>query len=302
MQTDQQDYMKAQIRENMQLKETAELLEIWRRNDHEEWTDLAFEVIRDLLTERLGEIPAEEPKKKAPWVMRSFHKPHEPEGQAPSAQEIQDFVWQQTYESMDGMGTDELIDIWQTADHEQWTDQAFEAIKQILTDRIGQAPGQAPEPSGDEPDQEVDATEKKPAAVEAPEEAPLGGLMGLRCPDCGKAIEEKDEYCPHCGVNLDAPLSETELQALGTEQLEKAQKIYDQGHKFADALEECDLALEYLPDSAQAHNLRGLILDALEKTGLAVKEYREALRLDPGLTEARDNLADAEAELKSRKF
>ena len=126
-------------------------------------------------------------------------------------------------------------------------------------------------------------------------------LIALHCPDCGKAISEQDRVCPHCGVDLEAPLDDAELQSLASEHLEKAQNDYDLGRDFKAALAECDLALEFTPDSARVHNLRGLILDALGKTGLAVKAYKEALRLDPGFTEARDNLADAEAELNSRK-
>ena len=48
MPTDDQEYMKAQIRDNLNLKQTDELLEIWRRADHEEWTDLAFEVVKEI--------------------------------------------------------------------------------------------------------------------------------------------------------------------------------------------------------------------------------------------------------------
>ena len=38
-------------------RETEDLLEIWHENDREEWSDTAFEVIKQILTERLGEIP-----------------------------------------------------------------------------------------------------------------------------------------------------------------------------------------------------------------------------------------------------
>ena len=125
-------------------------------------------------------------------------------------------------------------------------------------------------------------------------------LVVMHCPDCGKAISEQDRVCPNCGADLEAPLGEKELQTLAEVHLERAQNSYDQGRDFKSALAECDLALEFTPDSARAHNLRGLILDAQEKTALAVREYQEALRLDPALTEARDNLMDAEADL--RKF
>ncbi len=40
----------------MDLKTTEELVEIWRTNNHIEWSPGAFEVVRDLLLERLGTL------------------------------------------------------------------------------------------------------------------------------------------------------------------------------------------------------------------------------------------------------
>jgi len=49
--------LRDQIYNNMNLKETDELLEIWQTNDHVEWTDSTFEVIEELLLKRGVEIP-----------------------------------------------------------------------------------------------------------------------------------------------------------------------------------------------------------------------------------------------------
>lgn len=46
-----------QIYNNLKLKETDELLEIWQINDRSEWSDQAFDAIRELLVERGVEIP-----------------------------------------------------------------------------------------------------------------------------------------------------------------------------------------------------------------------------------------------------
>jgi hypothetical protein len=48
-----------EIRTSMQIKDTDELIRIWQSNNHYEWTDEAFTVIREILLERLGEIPAQ---------------------------------------------------------------------------------------------------------------------------------------------------------------------------------------------------------------------------------------------------
>src|SRR4030095_1162208 len=52
--------LRQQIHNELNLRETEDLLESWRTNDHEEWSDTAFEVIKEILSERLGEVPSQE--------------------------------------------------------------------------------------------------------------------------------------------------------------------------------------------------------------------------------------------------
>lgn len=53
--------LQQRIIENMQEKETEELLQTWKKNNRKEWSDLAFEVIHDILFERLGTVPDQTP-------------------------------------------------------------------------------------------------------------------------------------------------------------------------------------------------------------------------------------------------
>lgn len=122
-------------------------------------------------------------------------------------------------------------------------------------------------------------------------------LFSLHCPDCNKGIEESDKFCPHCGTNLDAPLEKNELEALAQQYMEKAQKSFDRG-LIKRALVNCDKVLENMPDMAEAHNLRGLILDEMGKGDEAFIEYQEAVRLMPNYGDAIANLEDAEAEYR----
>jgi hypothetical protein len=48
---------RAYIYNKMQEKETEELLAIWQENDRNIWTEEALEIVRDILIERLGQIP-----------------------------------------------------------------------------------------------------------------------------------------------------------------------------------------------------------------------------------------------------
>jgi tetratricopeptide (TPR) repeat protein len=127
----------------------------------------------------------------------------------------------------------------------------------------------------------------------------LNWLGSLKCPDCGGRITEQEKYCPHCGTDLDAPVQRSHEEAI--EYFERARKTYDRNGSMVEALLDCELALQYNPESAEAHNLHGLILDALEKPQKAIKAYRRALELDPNLEDARANIRDFETEQNERK-
>jgi hypothetical protein len=51
--------LRKQIHSSLSQKETEELVEIWETNDRVEWTDEAFDVIREILAERNVKIPAQ---------------------------------------------------------------------------------------------------------------------------------------------------------------------------------------------------------------------------------------------------
>ncbi len=51
------DDLRQEIYNGLSQKETDELVEIWRSNDHTQWTDMGFEVIREILQARLGKLP-----------------------------------------------------------------------------------------------------------------------------------------------------------------------------------------------------------------------------------------------------
>jgi len=60
-----EDNLIMQIRGNMLLKETDELLEIWWKHDQAEWSKVAFDVVHEILIERLGKIPRQKVQKVA---------------------------------------------------------------------------------------------------------------------------------------------------------------------------------------------------------------------------------------------
>jgi rubredoxin len=79
--------------------------------------------------------------------------------------------------------------------------------------------------------------------------------------------------------------------------LERAYELEAQD-ALAEALRHCDAALALVPGWAEAHNLRGIVLEALGRREEAVESFRRAVRLDPEEAEFRDNLEGAERDLE----
>ncbi|MBL8077031.1 MAG: hypothetical protein JNM55_03640 [Anaerolineales bacterium] len=48
--------LRKQIRNNFELKDTYELLMIWKKNNRVVWSDTAFEILESILKERLGKV------------------------------------------------------------------------------------------------------------------------------------------------------------------------------------------------------------------------------------------------------
>jgi hypothetical protein len=123
-------------------------------------------------------------------------------------------------------------------------------------------------------------------------------FLSLRCPDCGGKIKDNEKYCPHCGTDLEAPITPGSLAGGNTARdfYDSAQIEYDRDKNLDKALDYCKLAIQLDPNFAEAYNLRGLILDEMGRVDEAIASYRDAIRLNPTLEEARANLRDAEAE------
>ena len=73
---------------------------------------------------------------------------------------------------------------------------------------------------------------------------------------------------------------------------------FEEAGEYDSALEECEATISVARSFlADAYNLQGIILEGLERPEEALDAYKKALRTDPGLTEAADNLNALEDEL-----
>ena len=116
---------------------------------------------------------------------------------------MSDELHDQIYSNMNMRDTDELLDIWQTNNRYEWTDMAFDVIRQILQKRIGQLPEQDDPVYEEEAEDNTEDEETDEAAIN---ETVIPELVD---PDDG------DLACPRC--------RSTELV---TGQLNSGQKLY----------------------------------------------------------------------------
>lgn len=74
--------------------------------------------------------------------------------------------------------------------------------------------------------------------------------------------------------------------------------LYREQEEYKKALSECDTAVAIARSFlADAHNLRGIVLEELGRNKAAIEAYNAALLIEPGFREAADNLLDLEREL-----
>ena len=83
------------------------------------------------------------------------------------------------------------------------------------------------------------------------------------------------------------------------EHLKKAYEYYGAGKDFEQALAECREAISLDDSIADAHNLLGVLLEKLGRAAEAVPAYEKALSIEPGFSEARENLSGLKSAFKA---
>src|SRR5512138_2937170 len=68
------DDRRKQIYNNLILQDTEELLEIWQGGDTSQWTPDVFEMIKEILTERLGYVPPQSNEAQVRRILQDVEK------------------------------------------------------------------------------------------------------------------------------------------------------------------------------------------------------------------------------------
>ena len=236
--------------------------------------------------------------------------------------------------------TTELLDIWNSNDRKSYSDEAFEAIRLILTergltvpqqpvyvpieDKINRQPNESGKSDLDSGTKAVPLTEagqhvekaysykerglfedvlrEADAAIRLdPKLAEAHNLRGIALEELGRKPEAIESYRQAIDLDPNFQQAKNNLSDLKARpHLEQAYSLKE-ADKFEDVLRECDAAIEIDPSLAEAHNLRGVALEELGRTKEALEAYKQAANLTPSFREAKFNLSELRAELAANR-
>lgn len=211
--------------------------------------------------------------------------------------------------------TEELLNIWQNDDPNEWEKEVFEIIKEILLLRLGHVPPQFVETQASQILDRVEGYLKNNELEKALSECELAiqmspaytiaynyrgeiylemGQLENAIADYQKAIqldsELQDAWENMLSVELE--LEEKFESSVAKQYLDQALEYANTG-EFEKALAECEAVKASMPSIAIAYNYLGLILQTIDKLELAIDSYLRAIELNPRFYAARENLANA---------
>ncbi len=99
----------------------------------------------------------------------------------------------------------------------------------------------------------------------------LNWLFGLHCPDCGGTISESDGICPHCGADLETPISEEPTKKKQTAPT-VPETIRPQAELSPKAIEHFNRAIGLWNDTEESKRNDTLRRDVCSELALAIKK------------------------------
>jgi tetratricopeptide (TPR) repeat protein len=217
-----------------------------------------------------------------------------------------------------------LIDIWQNGTTEDWAEDVFILLEEILLERLGSLPPVSIEKQtdlaiakaqafleNDEPDLALAAWNQVIAL--APETALAYENIAEIYEQRGDQAAALANYRKALELDPHLKFSQQKLRTAEQEQEEafldsEAKACLDMALDYANqdeqdlALAECERAIPLLPEIAVAHNYLGLIYHSLRMYEQAAASYQKAVSLNPRYRASRVNLADTLTILEEENY
>ena len=237
---------------------------------------------------------------------------------------MNDIQRERIYKNLNVKETEDLLDIWQNGDVDEWEEIVFEIVKEILLARLGYLPPQFSEvPISqilDRVDEYIEKNELEQAISECKIAIQLNPDFPLSYNYLGEVYDEMEQLENAIinyqkAIRLDPEFKdawdnmlrvEFELQKEFDESL--AKQHLNQALEYAHddepekALAECEVAKPLMPSIAIAYNYLGLILQTSNHLELAIDSYLKAIELNPRFYAARKNLADARISWEEKQY
>ena len=230
----------------------------------------------------------------------------------------------QIYNTLKLRETEYLLDIWQNQDTDEWDEEVFDILREILSDRLGDDLQPSMRSQEKEALRKIDdyyKTENFDKALlecealiqTAPDLAKAYNYRGLVYDAMGQLEKAVADYRE--ALRLDPELidalqnlqsAETDMEdafqhSLSKQHLDQALEYINQD-EHEKAVEECELARQTMPGIAKAYNVLGLILEELRQWESAENVYLEAIRLNPEYDPARENLSNVRVKLEEQQY
>jgi Tfp pilus assembly protein PilF len=224
------------------------------------------------------------------------------------------------YKSLIVKETEDLLDIWQNGEIDEWDAIVFEIIKEILLERLGYLPPQSIKFQISEilyrVEDYLEVNELEKALHECeiainlnPDYAITYNCRGGIYAEMGqlenamlnyqKAIELAPNFqdARKNMLSIESALEEEFKKSTAKQHLDLALE-YANKNETNKALEECEMAKSTMPSIASAYNYLGLILDTLDLLEPAIHSYQKAIQLNPEINEAWENMLSVELGLE----
>ncbi|MFZ1040668.1 MAG: tetratricopeptide repeat protein [Anaerolineales bacterium] len=220
----------------------------------------------------------------------------------------------QIYNELSLRETEDLIKIWQEKNLDEYEKYTFEMVREILLERLGYLPSQSAQSVEVQLEDLLDRIEENLLAENLDQASKDCELVIQIAPDRAEAYNYRGVIFERRGdlaraaadfrraLQLDSLLKAAQDNLHMIEaQIEQSilggiEKYFEAG-EYDKALEDCQLAIQMVPELAIAYNYRGIIYDELGKPAEAIADYQRALQLDPDLADAQENLEIAEQEI-----
>jgi tetratricopeptide (TPR) repeat protein len=314
--------LRQQIHDNLVVKSTDDLLEIWQNGDPEEWDEITFELVAEILTERRQELPARSAKAGVKDLLKQV------EGHLDADEWDQALILCQQIIDIDpqaalahhyrGIAFDELGQLESARDSllvaielDPKLKAAREHLEYVEADLAADIPEPTANPDLIEAMRLMDQGVTDQALKLAEKVAPGISDLAIDHYYLGVIYDESDQMeralaSLQKAVHLDPELKdawelleciEAELgeafdASEARQHLALACEYVDTG-EVAEALKACDLVKKDLPNIAIAWNYLGLVYHGAGKLEEAIEAYRKAIQFNPRFYPARTNLADA---------